>query len=60
MKVVKNKEIKTDKVIHEIDVTNKGERSIDRMVDGMMINLDHSKYFIDDTCPEEPNRELIK
>ena len=60
MKVIKIKKLENDEVVHEIDITGKAERSIDHIVDGMMINLDHSQYWIDDTCIEEPARELIK
>ncbi len=60
MKVIKVKKQKTNEVIHEIDVTTRSERSIDRITDGMMINLDHANYWVDDTCVEEPDRPLIK
>lgn len=49
----------TRKVVHEVDVTGKSERQIDKIVDGMMINLNHDKYWIDDTCEEEPERERV-
>lgn len=37
---------KADKrVIHRIDVTGKSERAIDRVDDGLNINLNHVEYF---------------
>lgn len=60
MKVIKVKRHDTGETIHEVDVTEKSERTIDHIVDGMMINLDHANYWIDDTCIEEANRPLIK
>ena len=60
MKVIKVKKISNDEVVHEIDVTGRSEQAIDQITDGMMINLDHANYWIDDTCIEEENRPLIK
>ena len=60
MKIIKIREVKTDKVIHEVDVSTKSERQIDKIVDGMMINLNHQDFWIDDSCVNEPERELIK
>ena len=53
MKYIKVKDLKTDEVVHKIDVTGRTELQIDKITDGMMINLDHGKYWIDDTCPDE-------
>ncbi|KKL04332.1 hypothetical protein LCGC14_2617100, partial [marine sediment metagenome] len=39
MKKVYIKRIDNDEIVREIDVTGKSERSIDQMVDVMMINL---------------------
>ncbi len=61
MRVIKVREIKPPhKIIHEIDVTGKSEHSISRIVDGMEINLNHEQYYVDDTCHEEKQRELVK
>jgi hypothetical protein len=36
---------KTKKVIHRMDVSSKSERSVERIEDGLNINLNHDKYF---------------
>ncbi len=53
MKSIYVREHTTNKPIHYIDVTGRSERSIDRIVDGMDINLNHELYWVDGTCPEE-------
>lgn len=34
-----------DEVIHRVDVTGKSDRSVERIDDGMNINLNHSEYY---------------
>lgn len=34
-----------DEVIHRVDVTGRSDRSIERVDDGMNINLNHSEYY---------------
>jgi hypothetical protein len=53
MKYIYIREQGSNKPIHFVDVTNKSERQIDKVVDGMTINLYNEKYWIDDTCQEE-------
>lgn len=38
-------EFKTNKVTHRIDVTGKPERQIERVEDGLNINLNHELYY---------------
>ncbi len=54
-KFIKIKRLDNNEVVHTVEVTGKSERYIDKVSDGMMINLDHDEYWIDDTCPEEAN-----
>ncbi len=35
-----------DTVIHRVDVTGKSERSIERIEDGMAINLNHDEFYL--------------
>lgn len=47
--VIRVREKGTDNSIHELDVTGRGRRSVERIIDGMNINLDHDRYYVDDT-----------
>ncbi len=44
--------IPDDKIVHRVDVTGKGERAVDRILSGMLINLHHD-YIIEDTADKE-------
>lgn len=39
-------ELTTGKVVHEVDVSGKGESSIERVMSGMLINMDTDRYCI--------------
>lgn len=43
------RDIKTREVVHTIDVHNKSPHQVERVVMGMLINIDKDKYFIDDS-----------
>lgn len=43
--VIQVVEYKTKEVVEEIDVTGRSVRSIDRIDDGININLNHEEYF---------------
>ena len=49
-------DIKTFEVVKEIDVAGHGDGNIERMLRGMLINMNRDKYFVRDTG-EEPNNE---
>lgn len=38
-----------DAIIHSVDVTDKSPTSRDRCARGMMINLNHDEYYVDDS-----------
>ena len=38
-------EFKGDKIVKTIDVTGKTERTVDKIEDGININLNHSEYY---------------
>ena len=38
-------ERETNNIIHKVDVTGKSDRIIDKIEDGMNINLNHDLYF---------------
>ena len=44
------REIDTRRIIHSVDVSGESERSVDRVLRGMLINNNHDKYYI--TGPE--------
>jgi len=48
---LKVRELATGKIVHTVDVTNKSERQIERILGGMLINMDTDKFVIDE--PEE-------
>lgn len=50
-------ELDTDKVVKRIDVTGRGERSIERVEDGININLNHDEFI---TQLNESEKELEK
>lgn len=39
------RKIDTDEVVKRVDVTDRSERSIERVEDGMNINLNHAEYY---------------
>jgi hypothetical protein len=47
-----------DTVVHRVDVTGKSERNIDRIENGMAINLDHSEYYLE--VKEYDNEQPLK
>ena len=47
-----------DTVVHRVDVTGKSERNIDRVENGMAINLDHSEYYLE--VKEYDNEQPLK
>ena len=53
MEQIHIRELMTEKIVHSVDVTGKSKRQMERVSDGMAINLNHEKYYIDDDCIEE-------
>lgn len=51
-------EIATDKVVHTVDVRGQSERTIERIMRGMLINMDRDRFFVreteEDSTPEAP------
>lgn len=43
------KEITTGKIIKELDVSNKSERTIERIIRGLLHQMNTDKYYIDET-----------
>lgn len=39
----------TDEIVETLDVTHKSPSMRDRVVRGMMINLNHDEYYVDDS-----------
>ena len=39
-------EIGTGKIVHEIDVTGKSQREIEKIIRGMLINMDRDEYCV--------------
>lgn len=39
------KKCATDKTVHKIDVTGKTDEQVDKIDDGLNINLNHQKYY---------------
>ena len=50
------REYVTDIPIHRLDVTNKGTSSIEKIENGMNINLNHDKYY---TCFVTTDKEQL-
>jgi len=44
-KVLEVREFDSNKVIHSIDVSNKNDRQIDKIEDGLNNKLNHEKYY---------------
>lgn len=43
-------DIETGEVVHELDVTGRGDRYVEKVMRGMLINMNRDKYFVDDTA----------
>lgn len=43
------RELSTDKVIHTVDVGNKPVDKIEKVMMGMLRNMDTDRYYIDDS-----------
>lgn len=41
-------EIATKKVVRTFDVTGKSERQIEKLVRGLLINMDRDRFYVDD------------
>jgi hypothetical protein len=39
-------EIKSGRVVHRVDVSDTSERSIEKVEDGLLINLDHDRFYV--------------
>ena len=44
--------LKTSEVVKRINVSKEHERTIERVIDGMNINLNHNEYYV--TATESP------
>lgn len=47
------KEIGTGNVIHTIDVTGKSDSTVERVISGMLIEMDTDRFFVADTADDE-------
>ena len=45
--------IVTGEIVKELDVTGRSDRDVDRIMRGMLINMNREKYFVRDTKDEE-------
>lgn len=57
-KVIQVLSYEDDEIIHEVDVTGKSDQQIDRVENGMNINLNHNEYYTQVADIED--RPLIK
>jgi hypothetical protein len=46
-------EIATGNVVHQVDVTGKSEEHIDRVIGGMLINMDTDRFCVGEAPEEE-------
>ena len=47
-----------DKCVKRIDVTGKTQRQIDKIENGMNINLNHEEYYTKEVLTQEPLQEI--
>ena len=45
--------METFETVKELDVTGRSDRDVDRIMRGMLINMNREKYFVRDTKDEE-------
>lgn len=50
-------EIETDKVVHTVDVRGQSERGVERILRGMLINMDRDRFFVREVEEGEPTPE---
>lgn len=48
-RTLKVKELATGKVVSEVDVTGKSERMVERVMSGMLRNMDTDRFCVDDS-----------
>jgi len=48
------RELGTDRIIHRVDVSTKSNSVIEKVMLGMLRNMDTDKYYIDDTFKPAP------
>lgn len=49
MKELKVVDLETREVVHKVEVTNDNPRHVEKVMLGMLRNMDTEKYFIDDS-----------
>lgn len=43
------RDIETREVVHTVDVTGRNENMVEKVMRGMLINMNTNKYFVDDS-----------
>ena len=56
MKVLKIVNANTKEVVREVNVEGKSDRMIEKIMMGMLINIDTENYYIDDSFAEEVSK----
>lgn len=49
-KTIKVRNRETDEIVHEVPIENPYRRSVDKVVRGMSINMNHDMFYIDDSA----------